>query len=58
MFTVGMGGTDHWNSKLSTNVQCEKNNHSDFLISQKICTKINKITIFLTHFGSLKTSYI
>ena len=54
MFTVGMGGTDHWNSKLSTNVQCEKNNYS----SQKICTKINKITTFLTHFESLKTSYI
>ena len=31
MFTVGMGGTDHWNSKLSTNFQCEKNNHPAFL---------------------------
>ena len=28
--------TDHWNSKLSTNIQCEKKNHSAFLIFQNL----------------------
>ena len=56
-FTVGMVGIDHWNSKLSTNVHCEKSNHSDFLTFQEICKKINKETIFLTHFEPLKANY-
>ena len=38
-FTVGMVGIDHWNSKLSTNVHCEKSNHSAFLTFQEICKK-------------------
>ena len=52
--------TDQWSSKLSTSIQCEKNNHSAFLIFQKIYKKINKKkTIFLAYFGILllKTNY-
>ena len=52
-----LAGTDHWNSKLSTNIQCGNNKHSAFLIFQKICKKINKKTIFLTYFGPLKANY-
>ena len=43
--------------KLSTNIQCEKNNHPAYLIFQKICTKVNKKLIFLTYFGPLKENY-
>ena len=39
-------GTDHWNSKLSTNIQCEKNNLPVCSIFQKIFKKINKKTYF------------
>ena len=39
---ISLAATDHWNSKLSTNIQCEKNNHSAFLIFQKLCQNINK----------------
>ena len=35
-----LAGTDHWNSKLSTNIHCERN-YSAFLVFQKICKKIN-----------------
>ena len=45
----------HWNSKLSTNILCEKKNHLDFLIFPNFCKKINKKTIFLAYSGSLKT---
>ena len=31
MFTVGMAGTDSWSSKVPTNFQCEKSNHSENL---------------------------
>ena len=31
MFTVGMAGTDPLSSKLPTNFQCEKSNHSENL---------------------------
>ena len=37
-----MAGTDHWNSKLSKNIQSEKNDHSAFLIFQKLIQNINK----------------
>ena len=37
-----MAGTDNWNSKLSTNIQCKKNHHSAFLVFQKLCQNINK----------------
>ena len=29
---ISLAGSDHWNSKLSTNIQCNKNNQSVFLI--------------------------
>ena len=45
------------NPTLSTNSQFEKNNHSDFLILQKLCQNVNKKTIFLAYFGPLKTNY-
>ena len=44
--------------KLSTNIQCEKNNHPAYLIFQKICKKVNKKLIFLTYFGPLKLQII
>ena len=34
-----LAGNDHWNSKLSTHIWCEKNNHSAFLIFQNINKK-------------------
>ena len=39
-------GTDHWDSKLSTNIQYEKNNHSADLIFQKTCKEVNKKQYF------------
>ena len=39
---ISLARTYHRNSKLSTNIQCERNNCSVFLIFQKICKKINK----------------
>ena len=53
-----MAGTNHWNSKLSTNIQCKKNHHSTFLIFQKLCQNINKKTISLAYFGPLEANYI
>ena len=46
----------------STNIQCEKNNHSVLLIIPKIGKKINrkktiKKLIFLAYFGPLKANY-
>ena len=49
-------GTDHWNSKLSTNIQWKKNNHSVFLIFQKLCQNINKKTCFWHILGPLKAN--
>ena len=34
--------TDYRNSKLTTNIQCEKKNHSAFSVFRKIVKKINK----------------
>ena len=39
---ISLAGTDHLNSKLSTNFQYVKNNHSVFLISPKTCKEIHK----------------
>ena len=50
-----LAGTDHWNSNLSTNIQCEENNHSAFLIFQKICKKINKINYISDIFWTFKS---
>ena len=41
----------------STNIQCKNNNHSTFVRCQKICQNINKKTIFLAYFESLKGNY-
>ena len=35
-------GSDYWDSKLSTNIQCEKNNHSLFFSFPKIYKNIEK----------------
>ena len=37
-----MPETDHWNSKLEKNTQCEKTYHSSFSTLQKLFKKINK----------------
>ena len=42
---ISLSGTDHWNSKLSTNIQCKKSNQSAFL------------TIFLAYSGPLNGTY-
>ena len=55
---ISLTGTNHWNSKLSTNIQCKKNHHSAFLIFQKLCQNINKKTISLAYFGPLEANYI
>ena len=55
---TSLAGADHLNSKLFTNIQCEKNNHSAFLLFQKICKKIIKknyiSNIFWTFKGKLQ----
>ena len=48
------GGTDRWNSKLSTNIQCKKKNHPVFAIFQKL-TDINKKTYISGIFWAIKT---
>ena len=49
--------TDHWNSKLSANIQCKKNNHSAFIMFQKICQNINEKTKLLAYLGPLKANH-
>ena len=39
---ISLTGSDHWNSKLSNNIQCKENNHSALLIFQKLCQNIKK----------------
>ena len=51
---MSLAGTDHWNFKPSANIQCKKNNHSTFLIFQKLFRNINKKAKFLAYFGPLK----
>ena len=41
-----MARTDHWKSKLSTNIQFEKKYHSAFLIFEKLSQNIKKILYF------------
>ena len=36
---ISLSGSDHWDSKLSTNIHCEKSNRSVFLNSPTICKK-------------------
>ena len=52
---ISLAGTYHWNSKISTEIHCEKNNLSAFLIFQKICKKLKK-KIFLTYIRPLKVN--
>ena len=53
---ISLAGSDHWGSKLSTNIQCEKKNHSLFKIFQKSAKKSTKETISLAYFGPLKAN--
>ena len=53
-----MAGTDHWNSNLSTNIQYKKNNHSVFVIFQKLCQNINKKTIISGIFWTFKSKLL
>ena len=50
-----LAGTDHWNTKLSTNIQYEKSNYSVFLIFQKTCKNINKKTHIFDIFWVFKS---
>ena len=56
---ISQNGQTHSNNssncQLSTNIQCEKNNHS--LNFPKICKNIDRKTIFLAYFGHLKANY-
>ena len=54
---ISLDGTDHWISMLSTSIHCKKNNHSAFLIFQKLCQKIDKKNRFLAYFRPLKVNY-
>ena len=49
-------GTDHWNSKFSTNIQCEKDNHFCNILENQSENQ-QQITIFLTHFGTLRANF-
>ena len=49
--------SDRRDSKLSKNIQCEKNSHSLFFNFPKICKNIDEKTTFLAHFGPLKADY-
>ena len=54
---ISLAGTDHWNSKPSTNIQCKENNHSAFFNISENLQESQQKTIFLTSFGPLKASY-
>ena len=52
-----MAGTDHWNAKLSTNIQFKKNNLSVFLMFRNSPRVSTKKTRFLAYFGYEKAKY-
>ena len=54
---MSLVGSDHYNSKLSTNIQFEENNHSVFLIFPKLCKKIDKKSILMAYFELLRVNY-
>ena len=50
---ISLARGDHWDSKLSANIQCEKNNLSVFSNFPKICKKIHKKSMFLANFWQI-----
>ena len=55
---ISLAGTDHESSKLSRSIQCKKNNHSAFLIFQKLCQNINKKNYISGIFWDFKSKLI
>ena len=59
ILNILLAGSDQWDSKLSTNIQCEKNSQSVFFTFPKnLQKKSTKKTIFLAYFGPFKANYI
>ena len=54
---ISSTGTDHWNSKLSTNIQSDKNNHSVFFNISENLKENQQNAIFLAYSEYLKTHY-
>ena len=55
---ISLAGTNHWNSKLSTNIQYKKNNHSAFLIFQKLCQNINNKKLYFWHIWAFESKLL
>ena len=54
---ISQTGTDHFNSKVSKNIQFEKKRSLSFLIFDKVCKRIIKKTKYLVYSGPLTVNF-